>query len=302
MDISPELQVLLEKAHITLRSHPETDLPLGYRQAIQCALGPYYDVQQNRLQSAAAVGYKRRGVLAILTARYVLPIWQLVIPSGSATQKEVEAAAPIHSLLKAQRILTGQIPIPVEPNEWHALNQFYSYIWQNLLLIMETEDVDQTWPTFAGWAALMAFGEMKQDLQVHPPEIDLMQTDEEFTMDERDYACYAAAAYADGTPDWPSADQARRRQFWNWWLTEAVPMAWHAVKADGSFQNTAWQLPVQSDTDGQDSFLHEQATGHQQTNSRTLMELTVTASSDFPSVNWVGLLKDEIAGTEHESA
>jgi hypothetical protein len=264
MNLSPELQVLLEKAHLTLECHPEADLPLGYRQAIQRALGPYYDVQQNRLQSAAAVGYKRRGVLAILTARYVLPIWQQVIPSESVTQKEVEAAAPIHALLKAQRLLTGQIPIPVESNGWHALNQFYSHIWQNLLLIMETENVDQTWPTFAGWAALMAFGEMKQNLQIDTHEIDLEQTDEEFAMDERDYACYAATTYANGTPDWPSPDQARRHHFWHWWLTEAVPMAWHAVNANGSFQNTAWQLPAQSDTDGQESFPHERTTGQLQ--------------------------------------
>jgi hypothetical protein len=166
---------------------------------------------------------------------------------------------------------------------------------------METENVDQTWPTFAGWAALMAFGEMKQDLQINAHEIDLEQTDEEFAMDGRDYAYYAATAYTNGTPDWPSADQARRYQFWNWWLTEAVPTAWNAVNANGSFQNTAWQLPVQSDTDGRESFPREQTTSHQEKTSRALIGLMPTSSSDFPSIGWTSILKDESVETEHES-
>lgn len=43
-----------------------------------------------------------------------------------------------------------------------------------------------------------------------------------------DAARDAAAAYAG--PVWePSSDREKRREFWTWWLREAVPAAWRAV-------------------------------------------------------------------------
>jgi Immunity protein Imm5 len=259
MEISPELQTLLEKAQTHIRRHPEDDLPLGYRQAIKMALGPYYDIGKNNLQSPAAVGYKRRGVLAILTARYVQPIWQQVTPTEDLSQEEIDRGLPARTLLRAQKYLTGELTVG-SAKEFY---RFYNLIWQDVLSLMQTEDIDQTWPVGAGWAALKALLGMRADFKF---EIDLSRTDESIRdIDARDYEFHAVVAYANGTPDWPNADQARRHQFWNWWLTEAIPIAWNAVQADGSFQNMDWQLPTQSDTDGQESFLYEQMTDHQET-------------------------------------
>ena len=115
--------------------------------------------QQNQLQTPAAAGYKRRGVLAILTARYVQPIWQQVIPSESATQEDIEATEPTHALLQAQQILTGQIRhLRIQVNGMLE-RLLFIHLGKTLLRIMETENIDQTWPIFAGWSALTALGE-----------------------------------------------------------------------------------------------------------------------------------------------
>jgi Immunity protein Imm5 len=257
MEISLELQILLKKAQTYMRDHPEDDLPLGYRQAIKMALGPRFDTKQDNLQSPASVGYKRRGILAILTARYVLPIWQKVTPTEDATQEDIERGSPVRTLVEAQKYLTGKLTV----GSGKELYRFYSIMWQYVWSLMQTEDIDQTWPVGAGWAALKVLLGMMVDLDI---KIDLSRTDESIRdIDARDYEFHAVVAYANGTPDWPSADQARRQQFWKWWLTEAVPTAWDAVNANGSFQNTAWQLPVQSDTDGRGPSLREQMTVHQ---------------------------------------
>src|SRR5262249_1168713 len=140
MEISPELQILLEKAQTYMRDHPRDDLPLGYRQAIKMALGPHYDIKQNNLQSPAAVGYKRRGILAILTARYVVAIWEEVTPSEDATQEDIEEGSPVRTLVEAQKYLTGKLTVGSGKELYH----FYSIMWQYVWSLMQTEDIDQT--------------------------------------------------------------------------------------------------------------------------------------------------------------
>jgi len=44
-----------------------------------------------------------------------------------------------------------------------------------------------------------------------------------------DAARDAAAAFAGPVWEQPSSDREKRREFWSWWLREAVPAAWRAV-------------------------------------------------------------------------
>jgi len=41
-----------------------------------------------------------------------------------------------------------------------------------------------------------------------------------------DSSFFAAAAYAGGAVWDSDSDSLKRREFWEWWLNEAVPMAW----------------------------------------------------------------------------
>ncbi|HBE21460.1 MAG TPA: hypothetical protein DDW51_28675 [Cyanobacteria bacterium UBA11367] len=51
---------------------------------------------------------------------------------------------------------------------------------------------------------------------------------------------FAACAYANG-PVWQiksgKSDSTKRQEFWEWWLTQAVPAAWEAVREQKEFVN-----------------------------------------------------------------
>jgi hypothetical protein len=55
------------------------------------------------------------------------------------------------------------------------------------------------------------------------------EEDGEIEPDEQDAAYIAAAAVAGGYLKDPRSDKAARREFWEWYLAEAVPAAWAAA-------------------------------------------------------------------------
>ena len=57
-------------------------------------------------------------------------------------------------------------------------------------------------------------------------QIDLEANDSEIDPDEHDSGFCSAAAYSNG-PVWAKdSDSGRRKEFWDWWLTDAVLAAW----------------------------------------------------------------------------
>jgi hypothetical protein len=53
--------------------------------------------------------------------------------------------------------------------------------------------------------------------------------DDQVSPEEHDGSYMASVALAGGSPWTPGSDPARRREFWQWWLREAVPAAWRAA-------------------------------------------------------------------------
>jgi hypothetical protein len=208
------LQELLQRAQAAVERHPQHDLNLGYRQAIGRACGPHRD---SGLPGSVAA-HRRRARLAILTVRRVLPLWEACFPGDERSRRILEMA---------EGVLRGEI-LPEDADENAAR------FWDDLDALQPEFGPEKAPMALAvGYAAasalVAAYGEAWDDLDVE--EIDYE------SVDSRDFTCndtafYASIAYAGG-PVWEilarvSPDAERRRAFWTWWLTEAVPLAWEA--------------------------------------------------------------------------
>jgi Immunity protein Imm5 len=77
---------------------------------------------------------------------------------------------------------------------------------------------------YAGWAAVAAVVVAGCDEDLSDPDSDLDDLDVEVTSWSNAYA--ASVAYANGAPSQPGSDVSHRREFWTWWLDEAVPAAY----------------------------------------------------------------------------
>jgi hypothetical protein len=67
-----------------------------------------------------------------------------------------------------------------------------------------------------------------EDVAWPPETMDVSLTDGDVDCYELDTSFFAASCYSGG-PVWvPGSSAAKREQFWRWWLTEAVPTAWHS--------------------------------------------------------------------------
>ena len=81
---------------------------------------------------------------------------------------------------------------------------------------------------FAGEAAVQALFEVLGDDPFEDIDIDEQITDEDLDPWCSDTAHWAVTAWA-GWVEEPQSDRVRRREFWEWWLTRAVPEVWHTV-------------------------------------------------------------------------
>lgn len=213
MTLPRTLQILIAEALESVRRHPQHDLTLGYRQAIWAAFGPALDTYQTYGSEAALVGHQRRVFLAVLTVRHVLPIWLNVWPNNQS---------PRRLLTHVEQVMKGKMSKDMALD---VINRWWD-------VVDELGARSQNMAVTVGFAALQALATAAVDEMFEPDEIDVNLTDSE-EFDNNDASFYAAVAYANG-PIWKIAanakpDSAKRGQFWQWWLTEAVPAAYKSV-------------------------------------------------------------------------
>lgn len=212
MTLPRTLQTLMTEALESVRRHPQHDLLLGYRQAIWAAFGPALHPGQPDSE-AALVGHQRRVFLAVLTVRHVLPIWLKVWPNNKSPQR---------LLTHVEEVMKGEMSKDMALD---AINRWWD-------VVDELGARSQNMAVTVGFAALQALATAAVDEMFEPDDIDVALTDSE-EFDNNDASFYAAVAYANG-PIWkiaakPKSDSAKRAQFWQWWLTEAVPAAYQSV-------------------------------------------------------------------------
>ena len=188
------LEVAVRDAKKTLDEDADGHLPLARRRAIWLALG-----------ARDEEGRCARARLSIAAASRVLPIWERLWPSNRL---------PHHLLDLADQVCRGE----VDRGAITALRDR-----------AETELDDISWASFnksavgAGYAALRALDVARRDEPSDLSRPDSAVRDEDLEPHQRDSAYLAAAADAGGSPWEPQSSADRRRDYWNWWLTEAVP-------------------------------------------------------------------------------
>jgi hypothetical protein len=190
-----ELNAVIQQALQSVDDDPEHDLRLGLRQAIWQAFGP-------RRESP---GQLRRVTLAVLAIRHVLPLWDAAFADPTFPR----------------RLLTSAEQASQQGTDREQLLQQLNAAWERAdELAMESGSAAAA----VGYGAVQALTVALQDEHFDPDAVDLSAVDSP-DIQENDASFFAAAAYADG-PRWrEQSSRERRREFWRWWLTQAVPEA-----------------------------------------------------------------------------
>jgi hypothetical protein len=189
-----KLAVAIGQAEEALASDPQGHLPLAQRQAIWAALGP-----------ADAEGRCTRTRLAVAATRRVLPIWEKLWPANRLP----------HQLLDlAEQVCRGEVDgATLTELRSRAQTEFDDISWAS----------DDKSAVAVGYAAHRALAAAIRDELFDLVQPNTPDRDEDRQPDEHDSAYFAAAAASGGAPWQPGSSAERRRDYWLWWLTEAVP-------------------------------------------------------------------------------
>lgn len=220
----PILQQKIEKAKVALHRHPQLDLNLGYRQAIWKALDFNGELESIKL------GHKRRTLLAIITASRVLDTWENIWWQDDTP----------HCLLGAARLLLAQ---KIEPSQARAYrNEMWAKL-ENIASDPDYQGFEYQKAIAAGLSAISALSTALDDEAFDRERIDEDLTDADTDAYESDSSFWAAIAYAGATWE-ANGDRNQRREFWQWWLTEAINNAWRAIPADSDISEAFPQVQL----------------------------------------------------------
>jgi len=187
----------IAQAREALDRNPRSDLNRGYRHVIWAALGPR-DEQ----------GRHRRARLAIISAQRVLPIWERTWPKDRK---------PHEVLALAEHVLRGRADQTAAKRQRDE-----AFAYMDALSDRSRNKI----PVSAGYSAVQALSTALWDEFFDPADINVELTDDHVDPEERDAAYFAALVSANGPPWDDHSDPNRRREFWEWWLREAVSAAW----------------------------------------------------------------------------
>jgi hypothetical protein len=197
-DLPKELTQAIKKQYETLLKNKEGELILlPGRKKIWAAIGPKNDI-----------GHVRRAKLSISCAERVLSIWNRVF---------CDEKGPEHILQSTQSYLQGEI-------DESELRAHIGSLWTALDNLMYEGDF--LIEINAGYAAASAASTAISDDKYDEANIDDSTLDEDLDPYEWDAGYFASIAYAGGPPGADSSDSDKRREFWSWYLNNAVPNAW----------------------------------------------------------------------------
>jgi hypothetical protein len=245
MHLPVSLQRELDRALHAVIQHPDHALEPFYRLQIYQYFG----------SMSAPTNLRRHVWRDILAVRHVLPIWKAnwtesLVEYDAWTGEDVFYFDPEHAIQLAERVIIGQ----ASPDEAEDLHR------QGFEEISFTGEVANS-PLFNTHcireAALHVLATCGGSLAFETSGITVDTTDDYLTFRYGDAAFFAAIGVAGrilpgehlrpetqriniynlDNGDWfddpwreqlydPSADSQKRRSFWTWWITEAIPQAW----------------------------------------------------------------------------
>jgi Immunity protein Imm5 len=196
--LPPDLEQRIAEARSELEARDDGRLPLPQRRRVREAFGP-----EEPLDAAAAPpGLRRRVELARLAAERVMPVWYAEAPGDHG---------PEEMLVLADRRLNRQISAAQADD---LADQFRVHADR----LASRKAISQRALAAGEAARLVLVAADLDDYAEYPPDAD----DGDIDPDNWE-AAYVAAIAAAG---YPEEDASVRRDFWRWYLDEAVPKAW----------------------------------------------------------------------------
>jgi hypothetical protein len=200
MTLPTKLKEAIEQAYTAMLEEEEHALIPFYRAAI-------YEVILEEARD-----YQIRGWLDILTAQHVLPLYKQVWPEKDMADKLLELS---------QAVLLGTL----DRNK--AEDIFYE-MWNLFVELpgLEGSPLSHVKANDALTSAIFSLSWLVKPISTYP-KVSLQTADDDwFDPEISDSAMWAAAACSGGTYDTEYCDPTARREFWEWWLHEAIPAAW----------------------------------------------------------------------------
>ena len=195
-DLPAPLRAALEQAQAALDASSTGHLPLRARRPIWEALGP------------APPGHHRRAVLDLLAIEHVKPVWDEAYAGDPAVDRVLDAAR--------RALADGP---PHDDARKLAVRADVDFL--------DRGDAERGFgPGYVGQGACTALWTAIGDKSYEDLPMDV--DDDDLDVEDWDASFFAELA-AGGEPDDPSVDPAPRREFWRWYLREAVPAAWASV-------------------------------------------------------------------------
>lgn len=249
MSITEELRNVVESSLQKLRTHPNEQLKPNLRMGIYKAYGfsnygnPYAQSAQDldeanfiRSKSDQAICW-----LSILTARKVLPIWEEAFPTQNYKDEDADwYNSPTEMLQIAQNLLLADI------TNQEAIEKLCGVFYDVQVDEICTEKVYN----------VRAAANATLSIAIHG--IGVIQQKYSFSQDNdsnvgyssRDFAAFAARAYSaidyNAAGMWTQLnksdfkpleyDLTRKKEFWEWWLSEAIPQSWELAHNSSSLQ------------------------------------------------------------------
>lgn len=221
MQIPENVKSLIDLLLVQIRSDSLHRLQAQKRQEIYEAFGPRTDRQAT----------SARGWLAVITARYVLSIFEQALSGEDHPRKLIEMA---------EATLRGNLRVEDAIHEAAEGHEIAGRLWGR-------EDTEVTWNVYlAGTAAHRALAEAagvdpfkkiswilaseSPDQGGQPIPFDQLP-DEKLAERLGDTASAAAVAYAYDV-DQLKCDPNKLLEVWCWWLEKAIPAAWNCMEVN----------------------------------------------------------------------
>lgn len=195
-----ELRQLLDQARAKMLTHKTNDLPRPSRVQLQLALGEYL--------RSPGVGLTRRANLCLLVAEKVRPIWEHHYPQAPA----VEAVQDMIRI--AGQRLRNEI---TQREARRGRGELVSVLQD------AADEPEEKQPAMAaGEAAARAVYVAMYDEDLEKPEL----LDDDLDASDWDCAFWGACAWSGGIPGQTGWNQEAYKEYWLWYLDEAIPEAW----------------------------------------------------------------------------
>ncbi|MGH9277703.1 MAG: Imm5 family immunity protein [Acidimicrobiales bacterium] len=200
-ELPAELREALAVARRVLAESPTGELPLSVRRAIWDALG--------EAPMPGSAGHRRRAALDLLAAERVKPVWESAYPTDPTVDEVLDAS---------RQVAQGERPAPWADDIANRAE----------VHVLDLTSADRQFNAgSAGDAAVAALYAAAHDRD----HDDLPADADDYDLDSEDWDAgfLAALALAGGEVGDPAASDVRRREFWEWYLREAVPAAWRSA-------------------------------------------------------------------------